>query len=185
MIFGYIRVSKTNQNLSLQEDALKSRNCDKVFCEKESGVKYRKEWETLYAQLRSGDTVIVWKIDRLGRKSWELIKLMTELNERDIRFVSVTEGIDTATPMGKIWFQLNAILAENERTVQIERTNAGLKAARERGRVGGRKKGLSPEAERKMKAVKKMYASQVSISEIRKTLGIASNSTVYKYINYK
>lgn len=184
MIFGYIRVSKVNQNLNLQEDALRKHNCDKIFFEKESGVKLRKEWEALYSQLREGDTIIVWKIDRLGRTAWELIKLMTELNERGVRFVSATEGIDTATAMGKIWFNLNAILAENERTVQIERTVAGLKAARERGRVGGRPKGLTPENEIKMKAVKKMYAANLSISEIRKALKISSNATIYKYIHY-
>lgn len=184
MIFGYKRVSKKDQNLHLQDDALNTYKCDKLFFEKESGVKFRKEWEVLYSQLRAGDTVVVWKIDRLGRTAWELIKLMTEFKERDIRFISISEGIDTATPMGKIWFSLNAILAENERTVQIERTVAGLRAAKERGRVGGRPKGLSADAESKMKAVKKLYAAKVSIAEIRKTLNIKSNSTVYKYINY-
>ncbi|SDM84214.1 recombinase family protein [Pedobacter antarcticus] len=184
MVFGYKRVSKKDQNLHLQDDALNKYQCDKVYFEKESGVKFRKEWDTLYSQLRSGDTVIVWKIDRLGRTAWELIKLMTEFKERDIRFISTSEGIDTSTPMGKIWFSLNAILSENERSVQIERTMAGLQAAKERGRVGGRPKGLTPDAELKMKAVKKLYAANVSIAEIRKTLDIKSNSTVYKYINY-
>lgn len=152
---------------------------------KKAGVKYRKEWNELYEQLRDGDTVIVWRIDRLGRMAWELIKLMVELSERKIRFVSVMEGIDTSTAMGKLWFSMNAIMAENERTIQTERSGAGLVAARARGRIGGRPKGLSSESERKMKAVKKLYASQVSISEIRKTLDIASNATVYKYIHYK
>ena len=133
----------------------------------------------------TGDTVIVWRIDRLGRTAWELIKLMAELSERKIRFVSVTEGIDTSTAMGKLWFSMNAIMAENERTVQMERSGAGLVAARARGRVGGRPKGLTEESERKMKAVKKLYGSGISISEIRKTLDIASSATVYKYINYK
>lgn len=180
MIFGYKRVSKKDQNLNLQGDALNSYKCDKVFFEKESGVKVRKEWENLYSQLRDGDTVVVWKIDLLGRNAWQVIKLMTEFKERDIRFVSISDGIDTDTPMGKIWFSLNAILAENERSVQIERTNAGLKAAKERGRVGGRPKGLTPEATLKMKAVKNLYASKVSIAHIRQTLNIKSNSTVYK-----
>lgn len=184
MIFGYIRVSKATQNLNLQEDALSNFGCDKIFFEKESGVKFRKEWENLYSQLRNGDTVVVWKIDRLGRTSWELIKLMTELGERNIRFISTTEGVDTETPMGKLWFQLNAILAENERTVLKERTLAGLKAAAERGRKGGRPKGLSKEAIYKAKAVKELYRSKMSISEIRKTLQIGSNSTVYNYLNF-
>jgi DNA invertase Pin-like site-specific DNA recombinase len=173
MIFGYKRVSKKDQNLNLQDDALNSYKCDKVFFEKESGVKVRKEWENLYSQLRDGDIVIVWKIDRLGRNAWQLIKLMNEFKERGIRFVSISEGIDTDTPMGKIWFSLNAILAENERSVQIERR-----------RVGGRPKGLTPEATLKMKAVKNLYASKVSIAQIRKTLNIKSNSTVYKYLKY-
>lgn len=148
--------------------------CDKVFFEKESGVKVRIEWESLYTQLRDGDSVVVWRIDRLGRNAWQLIKLMTEFKERNIRFVSISEGIDTDTPMGKIWFSLNAILVENERSIQIERTNAGLKAAKERGRVGGRPKGLTPDAVLKMKAVKNLYASKVSIAQIRKTLNIKS-----------
>lgn len=166
---------------------MKKQHCDKLFFEKESGVKYRKEWNKLYEQLREGDTVIVWRIDRLGRTAWELIRLMAELSERKIRFVSVTEGIDTLTAMGKLWFSMcmNAIMAENERTIQMERSGAGLVATRARGRIGGRPKGLSAESERKMKVVKKLYASQVSISEIRKTLDIASNATVYKYIHYK
>lgn len=184
MIFGYIRVSKTTQNLNLQEDALRNFNCDKIFFEKESGVKFRKEWENLYTQLRSGDTIVIWKIDRLGRTSWELIKLMAELSDRNIRFISTTEGVDTATPMGKLWFQLNAILAENERTVLKERTLAGLKAAAERGNKGGRPRGLSQEAIFKAKAVKELYKSKMSISDIRKTLKIGSNSTVYSYLNF-
>lgn len=184
MTFGYIRVSKTTQSLSLQEDALSNFKCDKVFFEKESGVKFRKEWEKLHLQLRDGDTVVVWKIDRLGRTSWELIKLMADLSEKNIRFVSITEGIDTATQMGKLWFQLNAVLAENERTVLKERTLAGLKAAAERGKKGGRPRGLSPEAICKAKAVKELYKSKMSISTIRKTLKIGSNSTVYSYLNF-
>ena len=174
MIFGYKRFSKKDQNLDLQDDALHNYKCDKVFFEKESGVKVRIEWESLYTQLRDGDSVVVWRIDRLGRNAWQLIKLMTEFKERNIRFVSISEGIDTDTPMGKIWFSLNAILVENERSIQIERTNAGLKAAKERGRVGGRPKGLTPDAVLKMKAVKNLYASKVSIAQIRKTLNIKS-----------
>ena len=174
MIFGYKRFSKKDQSLDLQDDALHNYKCDKVFFEKESGVKVRIEWESLYTQLRDGDSVVVWRIDRLGRNAWQLIKLMTEFKERNIRFVSISEGIDTDTPMGKIWFSLNAILVENERSIQIERTNAGLKAAKERGRVGGRPKGLTPDAVLKMKAVKNLYASKVSIAQIRKTLNIKS-----------
>lgn len=109
---------------------------------------------------------------------------MTQLGERNIRFISTTEGVDTETPMGKLWFQLNAILAENERTVLKERTLAGLKAAAERGRKGGRPKGLSPEAVYKAKAVKELYKSKMSISEIRKTLKIGSNATIYSYLNF-
>lgn len=185
MVFGYIRVSKTTQNLALQENALKLHDCNRVFYDKESGVKHLKEWEQLFGQLRNGDTVVVWKIDRLGRTAWEMIKLMEELSERDIRFISITEGIDTATPMGKIWFQLNSILAQNERAILIERTKAGLQASKEKGIKGGRPKGLTPDNERKMKAVKKLRLAKVSIADIKKTLNISSNATVYKYINYQ
>jgi DNA invertase Pin-like site-specific DNA recombinase len=184
MIFGYKRVLKIDQYLDLQDDVLHNYKCDKVFFEKESGVKVKKEWERLYSQLRDGDTVVVWKIDRLGRNAWQFIKLMTDFKERNFRFVSISEGIDTDTPMGKIWFSLNAILAENERSVRIERTKAWLKAAKERGRVGGRPQGLTPDAILKMEAVNNLYASKVSIAQIRKTLNIKSNSTVYKYLKY-
>jgi len=185
MVFGYIRVSKTTQNLALQENALKLHDCNRVYYDKESGVKHLKEWEQLYGQLRNGDTVVVWKIDRLGRTAWEMIKLMEELSDRDIRFISITEGIDTATPMGKIWFQLNSILAQNERAILIERTKAGLQASKEKGIKGGRPKGLTPDNVRKMKAVKKLRLAKVSIADIKKTLDISSNATVYKYINYQ
>lgn len=101
---------------------MKDQHCHKLFFEKESGVKYREQWNTLYEQLREGDSVIVWRIDRLGCTAWELIKLMAELREKGIRFISIKEGIDTSTPMGKIWFSMNAIMDEDERIVVIDRS---------------------------------------------------------------
>lgn len=184
MVFGYIRVSKTVQNTDLQKDALRKYNCDKVFSEKLSGArKDRPEYEKMTALLREGDTVVVWRIDRLGRTTLELIKLMVELRERGIHFVSDTEGINTKTPMGKIWFMLNAVMAENEREVNIERTRAGLASARARGRMGGRPEGLSEKAKKKAAIATSLYKEgKMSTMEIINSLNIKSKATLYSYL---
>lgn len=100
----------------------------------------------MYEQLRDGDTVIFWRIDWLERTAWELIRLMAELSERKIRFVSVTEGIDTSTAMGKLWFSMNVITAKNQRTIQMERSGTGLVAVRALGWIGVGQKGYPPKA---------------------------------------
>jgi DNA invertase Pin-like site-specific DNA recombinase len=184
MVFGYIRVSKTVQNTDLQKDALKKYGCDKIFHEKLSGArKDRPEYEKMTALLREGDTVVVWRIDRLGRTTLELIKLMVELRERGIHFVSDTEGINTKTPMGKIWFMLNAVMAENEREVNIERTRAGLASARARGRKGGRPPGLSDKARNKAAIAASLYREgKMTTMEIINSLGIKSKATLYSYL---
>ncbi len=183
MNFGYIRVSRDEQNFDLQTDALEKAGCEKVFKEKVSGAaKFRPEFDKLLSQLREGDVVIVWRVDRLGRTTLELIKLMVEFQEIGVEFKSLTEGIDTTTPMGRMWFMLSAIFSENEREIIRERSRAGLQAARARGKVGGRPKGLSAEAKKKAFSTAILYRDGKSISEIRKGLSIGSNTTVYKYL---
>ena len=183
MIFGYIRVSKEEQKFDLQIDALQKAGCEQIFKENISGAsKHRPEFQKLLSHLRKEDVVVVWRIDRLGRTTLELIKLMVEFREQGIEFKSLTEGIDTTTPMGRIWFMLSAIFSENEREIIRERSKAGLEAARARGRVGGRPKGLSKEAKGKASAAAILYKQGKSIGEIRKALKIGSNSTIYRYL---
>lgn len=136
MKFGYIRVSKDEQNHQLQADALAKENCERIFTETVSGAsKQRPEYDRLLDQLRAGDEVVVWDIDRLGRTTLELILLIDKWNQQGIRFKSVTQPlIDTTTPHGEFIFQLFAILSQHERKRLIQRTKAGLAAARARGR---------------------------------------------------
>jgi DNA invertase Pin-like site-specific DNA recombinase len=142
VLIGYARVSKTEQNLDLQIDALKAAGCDphRIFTDKQSGAKWdRRGLDTALSHLREGDTLVVWKMDRLGRTVLQSVQFLTSLHQEKIEFRSLTEGIDTNTPMGKFYFHMAAALAELERDRLIERTNAGLAAAKARGRKGGRK----------------------------------------------
>ena len=138
MKFGYIRVSKDEQNYALQIDALKREGCNRIYTEKLSGAaKTRPEFDKMREQVRMGDEVVVWDIDRLGRTTLKLIMLVDEWNQKGIRFKSVTQPlIDTTTPHGEFIFQLFAILSQHERKRLILRTKAGLEAARARGRTG-------------------------------------------------
>lgn len=183
MKFGYIRVSRDKQNLDLQTDALDKFGCDRIYKEKISGAsKHRPEYEKMMEQLREGDTVVVWRIDRLGRTTLELINLMVKFSEIGVNFVSITEGIDTSTKMGRLWYMLSSLLAENEREIIRERTLNGLAAARARGRKGGRPKGLSKDAMSKAYAIKALYDRQdKSMKEIAKDMGL-SRTTCYRYL---
>jgi DNA invertase Pin-like site-specific DNA recombinase len=181
MKVGYIRVSKQEQNEALQRDALKEAECEKYFSDKMTGSKFeRKGLEELLAFMRPGDTVIVWKLDRLGRSLKDLIETLNILKDRDVDFISLTEKIDTTTPGGKLIFHLMGALAEFERDLIRERTNAGLAAARARGRVGGRPKRLATNG--KVALDRRLFADpNHSIPEICSTLGI-SRSTLYRYV---
>lgn len=181
MNVGYTRVSKQEQNEALQRDALKEAGCEKYFGDKMTGSKFeRKGLEELLACVRSGDTVIVWKLDRLGRSLKDLIETLNLLKDRGIDFISLTEKIDTTTPGGKLIFHLMGALAEFERDLIRERTNAGLAAARARGRVGGRPKKLTTTG--KVALARRLFADpNQSISEICSTLEI-SRSTLYRYV---
>jgi len=181
MKVGYIRVSKQEQHEDLQRDALIAAKCEKLFMDKISGVAAeRKGLEEALAFLRPGDTFVVWKLDRAGRSLSHLMELLQNLQNRDISFVSLTEQIDTTTPSGKLIFHLMGALAEFERDLICERTNAGLAAAKARGNVGGRPSILQSNAN--VALARHMFASKShSIPEMCSTLGI-SRATLYRYV---
>lgn len=185
MIVGYVRVSKFDQNLDLQIDALEKIGIEKIFVDKVSGVKSEKpQLNKLLEFVRKGDTLTVWRLDRLGRSTIGLIKLVTELNEKGIHFKSISENIDTSSASGKLIFQIFCVLAEHERNVLIERTNAGLKSARERGKNGGRPKGMTDKYIKIAPLVKASYESkELPVEEIMKAFNIGSKTTFYKIIN--
>ncbi len=143
MLVGYARVSTTEQTLDLQFDALKKAGCSKIFTDTASGAKTeRKGLDEALSYVREGDTLVVWRLDRLGRSLTHLIETVSQLDNRKIGFKSLTEQIDTTTSGGKLIFHIFGALAEFERNLIRQRTNAGLQAARARGRVGGRPKKL-------------------------------------------
>ncbi len=186
MFIGYARVSKNEQNLDLQRDALIKAECNEknIFTDKITGTKAeRKGLEQALSHLRSGDTLVVWRLDRLGRSLKHLIDTVTKLREQNIAFKSITENIDTATATGQLVFHIFGALAEFERNLIRERTIAGLEAARARGRLGGRPQLTG--ASSKVAMAKKLYADKTNeIGEICKTLNI-SRATLYRYIKVK
>ncbi|EFH1548876.1 recombinase family protein [Escherichia coli] len=146
MIYGYARVSTNHQDTELQLTALKSAGCEKIFEEHASGRKSnRPVLKRLIATMQPGDELVVWKLDRLGRSMRNLVLLVDELRQRGIHFRSLTDSIDTSSPMGRFIFHIMSALAEMERELIVERTLAGLAAARAKGRVGGRRPKLSTE----------------------------------------
>lgn len=180
MNVGYARVSTNEQNLDLQLDALTKADCIKIFEEKTTGKdKERPQLQLMLDMLRPGDRVVVWRLDRIGRNMKHLIELSEYFEKNDIEFVSLQENIDTSTPTGKFFFHMMAALAEFERNMIIEKTNAGLKAARARGRVGGRPK--TPE-KTIQKALKLYDSKDYSVKEICEMTGISS-MTLYRYLN--
>lgn len=179
MRIGYARVSSDDQSLDLQRDALKAASCERIYEEKESGGKTeRPELQRLIEALRPGDTLVVWRLDRLGRSLKHLIETVETLEAQGTGFQSLIESIDTTTSGGKLVFHIFAALAEFERTLIRERTRAGLKAARARGRLGGRPTVL-PEDKRRMAQALRDDPTQ-SIQSICKALGI-SRTTFYRY----
>src|SRR6266702_6107061 len=181
MLIGYARVSKNEQNLDLQLDALKAAGCEKIFHDKITSLKEeRKGLDEALAFLRPGDALVVWKLDRLGRTLRHLIDLIATFNQKGIGFKSLKETIDTTTSTGKLVFHIFGALAEFERDIIHERTNAGLEAARARGRNGGRPKSLPPQ---KIALAQKLYKQHSStVKEICRGLGI-SRTTFYRYVN--
>src|SRR5947209_4396518 len=151
MLIGYARVSTEDQTLHLQVDALQSAGCTQIFRDTASGAKADRPGLTRALEhVREGDVLVVWRLDRLGRSLASLIELMTQLDGRGIGFKSLTEQIDTTTSGGKLIFHIFGALAEFERNLIHERTNAGLAASRARGRQGGRRKRLDTEGRDQM-----------------------------------
>lgn len=186
-IFGYARVSTIDQNLDAQKDALSKYGCEKIYYEKASGKNVeRPQLQKLLGSLREKDVVVVYKLDRLARSLKDLIDLVTELASKKVDFVSISDGIDTSTAVGKLMFHLVGAFAEFERDIISERTKVGLESARARGRKGGKPKGLSAEAQKKAARAKFLYDERkLSIYEICKILEIKSKTTLYKYITFE
>jgi DNA invertase Pin-like site-specific DNA recombinase len=183
MQIGYARVSTKEQILDLQVDTLRKVGCEKVYREVVSGAKAeRPVLDALLRNLRAGDVLVIWKLDRLGRSLRHLVELAGILLEKGVGLKSLNDPIDTTTSQGRLVFNLFASLAEFERDLIRERTQAGLAAARARGRKGGRPKGLPPQAERTAYAAETLYREQrLSVREIAEELGIAK-STLYEYL---
>lgn len=181
MLIGYARVSTGDQTLDLQQDALRSAGCEHLFTDVLSGTKTeRPGLSEALAYLRSGDTLVVWRLDRLGRSLPHLIETIQSLQQRGVGFRSLTEAIDTTTPGGKLIFHVFGALAEFERDLIHERTTAGLAAARARGRVGGRPKKLADPKQRAL--ARALYASgETDVATICQTLGI-SRPTLYRVL---
>ncbi|AXE21948.1 resolvase (plasmid) [Runella rosea] len=186
MLIGYARVSTKDQNLELQWDALTKAGCEMIFQEKASGIKAdRPELEKMMSQLRKGDVICIYKLDRLGRSLKNLLELVAEFEKRGVGLRSLTDSIDTTTPQGRLVLNIFASLAEFERDLIRERTKAGLEAARARGRKGGRRSGLSAEAQKKAMLAEMYYKEEkLGVDEIAKTVGI-SKMTLYKYLRLR
>lgn len=180
MKIGYARVSTSEQREYLQHDALTEAGCERIFDEKASGAQRdRPELMKAIEYLRPGDALVVWKLDRLARSLRQLIETVEDLQERGIGFVSLTEGIDTTSPGGKLIFHVFGALAEFEREMITERTVAGLKAAKARGRKLGRPAALT-ESQIKMASSMKATGDH-SMTQIAKQLGV-SRATLYRHL---
>lgn len=186
MKIGYARISTRDQSLEMQVDALKKAGCEKIYQEVASGAKTaRMVLDELMKNIRAGDTLIIWKLDRLGRNLVHLRQIVEELNNIGASFISLSENLDTTTSQGMLFFNFFGMIAEFERGMTIERVNAGLKAARARGRLGGRPKGLSEKAENTAKIAEVLYKSgDISISAMLRQLNISSK-TLYRYLRHR
>ena len=180
MLVGYARVSTQDQDPALQLDALKAAGCEKVFTEKASGAqRERPQLQAALDYMREGDTLVIWKLDRLARSLKQLIETVEGLATRGIGLRSLTEAIDTTTSGGKLIFHIFGALAEFERGVIRERTRAGLDAARARGRTGGRPPALSPDDLAAAKAM--LRDPDITVEQVARRLGVVP-STLYRHI---
>lgn len=179
MLIGYARVSTQDQNLELQREALVKAGCKQVFEDKVSGSRAeRPGLAKMLDMLREGDTLVVWKLDRLGRSVKQLVDLVGELHRQGVQFKSLTDSIDTSTPSGRFFFHVMASLAEMERELTIERTRAGLEVARQLGRRGGRKPKMT---ESKVESAKKLLDSGMPPRDVAMNLGV-SIPTLYRWV---
>lgn len=179
-LIGYARVSTADQSLDLQTDALRQAGCARIFSDTASGaLAERPHLAAALGHLRAGDTLVVWRLDRLGRSLRHLVDTVAGFEERGIGFRSLQEAIDTTTPGGKLVFHIFCGLAEFERDLVRERTYAGLAAARARGRVGGRKPALTPH---KAALARRLYDEREhTVSQIAETVGV-SRATIYRHL---
>lgn len=179
MQIGYARVSTEDQNLDFQLDELRRAGCDEVVAEKRSGAGIdRPGLDGALEKLRSGDCLVVWKLDRLGRSVKDLIDLAARLRGAGIHFRSLSDGIDTSSTTGRFFFNVMAAFAEMERELTRERTLAGLAAARSRGRVGGRPRSMTIS---KVEAAEKLLAAGTPVADVARSLSV-SVPTVYRYL---
>jgi DNA invertase Pin-like site-specific DNA recombinase len=179
MQIGYARVSTEDQNLELQLDALKQAGCKRIFTDKISGTRaHRPGLDEALSHVREGDTLTVWKLDRLGRSVKGLVDLVADLEHRQVHFKSLTDSIDTKTPAGRFFFHVMASLAQMERELIAERTRAGLAAARELGRIGGRKRRMT---DSKVASARKLLESGVPPRDVALNLGV-SVPTLYRWL---
>jgi DNA invertase Pin-like site-specific DNA recombinase len=186
MKIGYARVSTKEQSFDLQLDALRKAGCKKIYQETVSGAKAaRLQLDLMLDNLRAGDVLVIWKLDRLGHSLQHLVELVHGLMEKGVGLKSLNDPIDTTTPQGRLSFNLFASLAEFERDLIRERTQAGLSAARARGRRGGRPRGLPSSAEVTARAAETLYTERkLSVRQIADRLGI-SKSTLYAYLRHR
>lgn len=179
MLVGYARVSTMDQNLDLQLTALTNAGCGKIYEDRLSGTRADRPGLKLTLEvLRDGDMLVVWKLDRLGRSVKGLVDLVNQLAERGVQFKSLTDNIDTGTPSGRFFFHVMASLAQMERELIVERTRAGLNAAREQGRIGGRKRLMT---DSKIESAKTLLASGLPPKEVARNLGV-SIPTLYRWV---
>lgn len=179
MLIGYARVSTQDQNPELQRDALTKAGCQKIFEDKVSGTRAeRPGLARALEMLRKDDTLVVWKLDRLGRSVKQLVDLVGDLHKQGIQFKSLTDAIDTATASGRFFFHVMASLAEMERELTVERTRAGLEVARQLGRRGGRKPKMT---DSKIESAKKLLASGIPPRDVARNLGV-SIPTLYRWV---
>ncbi|MEM1289432.1 MAG: recombinase family protein [Pseudomonadota bacterium] len=180
MLIGYARVSTQDQKPQLQLDALTAVGCEKIFEEKASGAQRdRPQLQAAIDYMRNGDTLVVWKLDRLARSIKQLIETVERLEERGIGFQSITEAIDTTTSGGRLVFHIFAALAEFERSIIRERTMAGLASAKARGKLGGRPPALSAEDLTHARAM--LADPDITVAQVAKRLGVAP-STLYRHL---
>lgn len=179
-LIGYSRVSTNEQSPELQDEALLAAGCDRIFTDKASGaLADRPELTAALDYLRPGDVLVVWRLDRLGRSLKHLLQVVADLETRGVGLRSLHETVDTTSPSGKLIFHIFGAMAEFERALTIERTTAGLAAARARGRSGGRKPSLSP---KQVEMARKMHAEgDTTVSEIADALHV-SRATIYRYL---
>ena len=183
MLIGYARVSTRDQNLDLQLDKLREAGCEKIFSDKASGVREdRPGLAEAIAYARSGDTLTVWKLDRLGRTMKSLIRFVDDLRESGVEFKSINEGLDTSTPMGRFTFHILGALAQMEAELVKERTMAGLQASRARGKLGGRPKKITPD--QLVMARTLMTNPDLTMEQIARQLGVGK-STLYRELARK